>query len=179
VRRVRSALALTLVLAACGGAPEEDFRARFLAGDWDGVAPGWRAADLAAGLRAYTERDGPILPRDDRRVKELIAFLVRARPKPAALAPLLASPPHETIDDATMRRDLIAFAVVSSFRLLSPRSTPAKVGLLAASGTNNGTKSTREATATYDCASSGEKGRSCTSNRGIGGSASGSRNTAR
>lgn len=82
---------------------------------WDDVGQ-WRAGDLVRALRAYVDGDYPLYPEDDPRLRALHEFLYREQPDPRGLLPLFGPPPAlEEADDARLRRDVVAVAVVTSF----------------------------------------------------------------
>lgn len=98
-------------MGGCGG--HEDYLARLLANRWDG-AP-YRAADLVQGLRKYIDDDHPIYPTNDPHLIALHQFLFDAAPDPADLLPLFDPQGKREIDDAVLRRDVIASTVATTF----------------------------------------------------------------
>ncbi|MFQ5844070.1 MAG: hypothetical protein ACE5JG_03700 [Planctomycetota bacterium] len=109
-----------LLLAACGAEesrlrePAEDYVARLEEARWKDL----QRLDVAAfvdQLAGWLRNTRKVLPEE--RFQPLQETLVRLRPPPAALRPLLAArPPPLTLDDPeTYNRDLMAYTVVVSF----------------------------------------------------------------
>ena len=83
--------------------------------DYEGLDAGYEGEDVAAGLLRYMSAPGPIYPKDDPRLRALHRFLYGTKPDPRTLAGIFA--PHEAteVTDRLLRRDAVAYAVVTSF----------------------------------------------------------------
>ncbi len=83
--------------------------------DWTDVGE-WKPDDLVRGLRGYIDSEDTVWPPEDPHYEKLERFLIRERPDPASLRPLIGAYWGEVqVDMHLLKYDKIARCVVHSF----------------------------------------------------------------
>jgi hypothetical protein len=96
---------------------------------WEGAE--YREDDFVDGMRRYVSEDHPIYAMDDGHGSALHEFLFAASPDPRGLLALFAANRKREVDDAVLKRDLVASIVATSFerRIVERPSDPHRAAL--------------------------------------------------